>query len=90
MDAALLRKEIKFRGSRRAIKELDMVMGTFMDMYLDTLADTELENFRDVLLELDVPLLTWITGEKTPPEHIQNNPVWAKVLAHVKAGDLRK
>ena len=90
MDTALLKKEIQFRGARRAIKELDMVMGTFIQQYLDALSDDELVHLRDILLELDLNLLVWITEEQTPPAHIQENPLWQKIMAHVKNGDVRK
>ena len=90
MDTALLKKEIQFRGSRRAIKELDLVMGTFIDMYLEQLSAIELEQFKNILLELDLNLLGWITEEDTPPEYITENLMWHKIMAHVKDGKARQ
>ena len=38
----ILKKEIMFRGSRRGIKELDMIMGKFIDENIDNLQEEEL------------------------------------------------
>tara|TARA_R110000868_G_scaffold189695_1_gene432943 strand:- start:133750 stop:133998 length:249 start_codon:yes stop_codon:yes gene_type:complete len=74
----MLKKEIKFRGSRRGIKELDIIFGTFIDDQIDHLNMEELEALRELLLEGDLDLLEYFQGEKPLPEHL-NAEVFAKM-----------
>lgn len=63
----LLKKEIAFRGSRRGIKELDIILGTFIAKNLDNLSETELGTLKNILLESDLDLLSWFTEEVEHP-----------------------
>ena len=58
---ALLKKEIAFRGSRRGIKELDIILGDFIAKNLETLPENDLETLKKILLESDLDLLKWFT-----------------------------
>lgn len=77
----ILKKEIKFRGSRRGIKELDLIMSQFIDTQIDTLSDQELTFLRDVLLETDLDLLAYFQNEKPLPNHLDEN-----LFNKIKAG----
>jgi antitoxin CptB len=77
---ALLKKEIAFRGSRRGIKELDIILGDFIAKNLEKLTETELETLKNILLETDLDLLLWFTEEVEHPykndalfKHIKEN-----------------
>lgn len=66
----LLRKEIRFRGSRRGIKELDIIFGRFIESELENLTEEELSFFKDFLLETDLDLLAYFQNEKPLPAHL--------------------
>lgn len=68
-----LKKEIRFRGSRRGIKELDMIMGKFIDNSLDTLNEEELVSLKNLLVETDLDLLSYFQNEKPLPPHINEH-----------------
>lgn len=68
----LLKKEIKFRGSRRGIKELDLIFGRFIDNHLEHLSEDELNHFREFLLESDLDLLAYFQHEKPLPQHLNS------------------
>lgn len=79
-----LKKEIRFRGSRRGIKELDVIFGTFIDTFLDELTMCELENLRDLLLESDLDLFKWFGGHEAPSRI--KTPLFDKIYTHVETG----
>ena len=79
-----LKKEIKFRASRRGIKELDMYFGSFMDNYLDDLNEEELTQFRDLMLQSDLDLFAWFEKGEVPAH--ADTPIFHKVHAHIQAG----
>lgn len=81
-----LKKEICFRGSRRGIKELDVIFGTFIDSYLNELSETEMQELRDLLLESDLDLFEWF-GKDNPeiPPRVQT-PLFDKIYAHINKG----
>ncbi|MFT7432737.1 MAG: antitoxin CptB [Alphaproteobacteria bacterium] len=78
MPMEMLKKEINFRGSRRGIKELDIIFGTFIDAELNNLNASELEFFRDFLLESDLDLLEYFQGEKKLPQNL-NTAIFEKI-----------
>jgi len=77
----LLKKEIKFRGCRRGMKELDMIIGSFVDECLDDLSQSELEDLRLLLLEIDQDLFYWFNEDKAPAEF--DTPVYRKIFARI-------
>lgn len=68
------RKKLSFRAWRRGFKEMDLLMGTFADKYLETMTEPELDEFERLLAVADWDVFAWITGSKETPEH-QNGPI---------------
>lgn len=66
-DITLLKKEIQFRGSRRGMKELDLLFARYMDAHLDSLSEQSLTQLRDLLFETDQDLFGWLNGERDVP-----------------------
>lgn len=64
-----VRKEIIFRGSRRGIKELDLLLNPFVNNCLDGLVEVELYNLRELLQETEVDLLNWFSLRKYPQKY---------------------
>lgn len=73
MDITLLRKEIQFRGSRRGMKELDLIMARYMDAYLNVLNEADLIILRDLMIETDQDIFGWLNGERPVPAHIDSD-----------------
>jgi antitoxin CptB len=61
------RRRILFRAWRRGLREMDLVMGRFADANLPGMSDAELDEFERMLDVADPDILSWITGEATPP-----------------------
>ena len=63
------RRKILFRAWRRGMREMDLVMGRFADLYLTGMTEAELDEFERLMEAPDPEVLSWITGEAAmPPE----------------------
>ena len=62
------RKRVRFRSWHRGTKEMDLLMGTFVDRHLGELDSDQLGRF-EALLDLPEPVLyNWIVGREAPAE----------------------
>lgn len=75
------RKRLKFRSWHRGTRELDLIMGTFADRTLDSLAGAELDLYDQILTHPDPDLYNWITAVEPVPANFMN-PVMEKLLRH--------
>lgn len=58
---------------RRGIREMDIVLQTFLNQSYDTLSDTDKNSFAQLLDEADLDILNWIMGKGEPEnEGIKN------------------
>ena len=62
------RKRIKFRAWHRGMKEVDLVLGPFADMFVDQLDDAGLDEFEQLLSVPDNDLYDWLCERRTPPD----------------------
>lgn len=67
------RKKLKFRSWHRGMKEADIILGRFADVYLPQLTQQELYQFDALLACADHVLLDWINGKVEVPEEYDNN-----------------
>ena len=65
-DLEIKRKKLKMRSMRRGIKEMDLILKKFADLKLNSMSESELENFENLLLENDQDLYQWSTGQVIP------------------------
>lgn len=63
------RKHIRVRAWRRGMRELDILLGNFVDARLETLSPAALEALEALLDLPDAELLSWLSGVKPPHEH---------------------
>ena len=60
---------------------MDLVMGQFADANLPRMSESELDEFERMLDVPDPDILSWITGEATPPAEFDT-----ALLARLAAG----
>ena len=65
-DLEIKLKRLKMRSMRRGIKEMDLILKNFADRKLNSMSESELENFENLLLENDQDLYQWSTGQVIP------------------------
>ncbi len=67
------RKRLKYRSQHRGTKELDLVLGRFAAVRLDTLDAGQIDRF-EALLEAPSPLVyAWIIGQDVPPPELDSD-----------------
>ena len=63
------RRRLLFRCRHRGIREMDLVLGRFVDAHLAVLTDAELDELERWLEIPDQQIFAWVNGsEPTPPE----------------------
>ncbi len=64
---ALRRKRVRFRSCHRGMKELDVLLGRFVDRHLDQLTPVQLDRYESLIESPDPDLYRWILGRGAPP-----------------------
>ncbi len=63
-------KRLGYRAGRRGFKEADLLIGGFARARLHLMAETELDEFEDLLNAPDQDIYSWALGRsEAPPEH---------------------
>ena len=78
------RKRLLYQAQHRGMNENDILLGGFARKYMAELNDSELDLFEALLEEWDADILYWLTG-KAPVPALHDTPLWAKIMAYVKA-----
>jgi len=78
MDAR--RRKLKFRAWRRGFRELDLLIGSFADKYLDTYGEAELDQFEAILGLPDWEVFAWLIGQADVPDN-HRSPVLDQLIA---------
>ena len=58
---AVRKRRVRFRCWHRGTKELDLLMGPFVDRFLAELTDAQLDQLEHLLTVPDLDLYNWIT-----------------------------
>ncbi|MEZ5937538.1 MAG: succinate dehydrogenase assembly factor 2 [Hyphomonadaceae bacterium] len=66
------RRKLRFRASRRGIRELDLFMEAFADARMDSMSDQELDEFERLLDIPDQDVYAWILGRESPPPELRS------------------
>lgn len=64
----LLRKRIVMRANRRGCKEGDLILGNFIDKYINDFVVEELYFIEELLAESDLDILEWILFPENVPK----------------------
>ena len=66
---AVQRKRLRFRSWHRGTKEIDLLLGTFADQWLERFDEGQLRRYEAPLTNSDPDLYAWIVaGEAAPAE----------------------
>jgi antitoxin CptB len=61
------RRRLLFRAWRRGTRELDLIMGRFLDEAIGTLSEAEVEEFERLCNVPDLELYAWVVGSLPVP-----------------------
>ncbi|ABS64687.1 protein of unknown function DUF339 [Parvibaculum lavamentivorans DS-1] len=78
-------RRLKFRSWHRGIKEMDLILGHFADSALESLTDSELDQYEALIEVEDTVLYNWVTGrENVAPEHDTGLLTRIRTFNHMK------
>jgi antitoxin CptB len=64
------RRKLLFRAWRRGVREMDLIVGRFADVYIDKFDEPALDQFERLIEVPNAALYAWVTGDETAPaEH---------------------
>lgn len=69
-DFAMRRRRLRYRAWHRGTREMDLMLGPFVDAAADDLADDEVIRLERLLEEEDADLLAWILGQVPVPARV--------------------
>ncbi len=75
------RRRILYRCWHRGIREMDLVFGQFAENEIQTLSETDLDEFEAIMGEDDHDLHAWITGASPRPDHLMT-PLFSRIAAY--------
>lgn len=74
------RARLRFRAQRRGFKEVDLIFGTFAEMHLAALTESELDAFESLMDAPDQEVFAWLKGVEPVPRQYDST-VFAKLKA---------
>jgi len=60
----VIKRKIKYRSEYRGIKEMDLLLGSFVKKYIDIFDYNELLSLYEILEKDDDVIFKWYTGKK--------------------------
>ena len=76
----LRRRRIRVRAWRRGMREMDLILGGFVDARVETLDGEELTQFEALLDADDDAAFRWFCGAEAPPP-AHDTPLFKKIAA---------
>jgi antitoxin CptB len=74
------RKRTLFRAWHRGIREMDLIMGRFVDAEIGALTEGEIGELEGLLEVPDADLYRWISGEAETPSNY-DTPIFRRIRA---------
>ena len=75
------RRRLRFRAWHRGTKEMDLILGSFVDANLPALDAAELDFLEALMEEPEQDAYAWITGKQPVPAGF-DTPLMARLQAH--------
>ena len=64
------RRKLLFRAWRRGVREIDLIVGRFADVYIDKFDEPGLDDFERLIEVPNAELYAWVVGDTAiPPNH---------------------
>jgi antitoxin CptB len=76
-------KRLKIRAWRRGIKEMDLILGRYVEARGPDLPEARLDELEALMEENDIDLYAWVTGREPAPPHFAR--MIAEIAAHARA-----
>lgn len=80
------RRRIAYRAWHRGIREMDLILGQYVDTHIISLDDGGLDALEYIMSFEDRDLLTWFTGEVKTPDDV-DTPMFRAILKYRETMD---
>lgn len=67
------KRRLLFRAWHRGIKELDLIMGNFVEVNIDSFTEHDCAWFEHLFEQKDHDILSWVTTNAAPPDDFDNS-----------------
>jgi antitoxin CptB len=61
------RRKLLFRAWRRGVREMDLIVGRFADVFIDKFDDASLDEFERLIEAPNAELYAWVVGDAAAP-----------------------
>lgn len=79
------RRRVRYRAWHRGTREMDLVLGRFVDAELGVMTDAEVAELETLMDAPDPDLFAWVLGQASVPEHL-NTPIFRRLAEFNRAG----
>jgi antitoxin CptB len=66
------RKRLTFRAWHRGTREMDLLIGSFAEKYINGFDKEDLAIFEEILINNDPDVYDWIIGRQLPPPELKS------------------
>ena len=63
------RRKLLFRAWRRGVREMDLIVGRFADVFIDRFDDAALDDFEQLIETPNAALYAWVVGDEAAPQN---------------------
>jgi antitoxin CptB len=84
-DADHRRRRLRYRAWHRGTREMDLVLGRFVDLELTNMSETEVAELETLMDEPDPDLFAWVLGQSSVPERL-NTPIFRRLAEFNRTG----
>jgi antitoxin CptB len=79
------RRKLLFRAWRRGVREMDLIVGRFADVYIDKFDERSLDDFEHLIEAPNADLYAWVVGQDSIPADYDTTVLRQLIAFHVKA-----
>jgi antitoxin CptB len=79
------RRRLRFRAWHRGTREMDLVLGRFVDAELGQLSEGEVAELETLMEAADPDLFAWVIGQADVPAHL-NTPIFRRLAEFNRTG----
>src|ERR1700722_20177781 len=80
------RRRLLFRAWRRGVREMDLIVGRFADVYIDQFDEPSLDAFERLIEVPNAELYAWVTGDESRPAEHDSAVLRQLIGFHAKTG----
>jgi len=82
------RRKLLFRAWRRGVREMDLIVGRFADVYIDKFDEPALDHFERLIEAPNSDLYAWVTGTENAPAPYDTAVLATLIAFHSRGSEM--